>query len=233
MELQSSATLTARTGTRRLRGPARREQLLDITCRLIVERSFHGVSIEAVAQRAGLTRAAVYKHFRDLHDLLEEVIDREMTRALAQVSETTPVDVSNGGPVKVMLEGFTSFLDAVEEAPARWKLVLMPPEGAPAILQERIAVGRAIIVDRLAGAVAPALALDPDFPDPELTARMLSTVSDEYARLLLTDPVRFSKARLIIHAEWFARRLLGRALRATPPPSGRSRETRPGPQRSR
>jgi AcrR family transcriptional regulator len=225
---QSSATSTARAVTRRLRGPARRDQLLDITCRLIVERSFHGVSIEAVAQRAGLTRAAVYKHFRDLHDLLEGVIDREMTRALVQVSETTPVDVSDGGPVKVMLEGFTAFLAAVEEEPARWKLVLMPPEGAPAILQERIAVGRAIIVDRLAGAVAPALALDPDYPDPELTARMLSAVSDEYARLLLTDPVRFSKGRLMIHAEWFARRLLGGPLQAAAPSIGRSPKSRRG-----
>ena len=198
-----------RVGTRRLRGPARREQLLDITCRLIVERSFHDVSVEAVAQRAEVTRAAVYKHFRDRHQLLEAVIDREMSRALRQVSETTPGALSEGAPAEVMLKGFMAFLEAVQEEPARWRLVLMPPEGAPAILQECIAAGRAIIVDRLTGAVAPALALDPELPDPALTARMLSAVSDEYARLLLTDPVRFAPDRLVVHARWFVEHLLG------------------------
>ena len=214
---QTSRKSGERRGTRRMRAPDRREQLLDIACLLIVERSFHGVSVEAIAQRAGLTRAAVYKHFRDLHELLEAVIDREMNRALWQVSETTPVDLSAGAPVDVMINGYTAFLEAVQEHPARWKLVLMPPEGAPATLQERIAAGRAIIIDRLTGAVRPALAQDPEYPDPELTARMLSAVSDEYARLLLIDPVRYAPDRLVVHARWFARHLLGSATPGPPP----------------
>jgi hypothetical protein len=40
-------------------------------------------------------------------------------------------------------------------------------------------------------------------PDPELTARLLSTVADEYARLLLGDPRRFPPERLLLHARWW------------------------------
>ena len=39
-------------------------------------------------------------------------------------------------------------------------------------------------------------------PDPELTARTLSAMADEYARLVLTDPDTFSVDRLLRHARW-------------------------------
>ena len=40
----------------------------------------------------------------------------------------------------------------------------------------------------------------------ELTARVLSAVSDEFARLMLSDPDRFPPERLLDHARW----MLGR-----------------------
>jgi hypothetical protein len=39
-------------------------------------------------------------------------------------------------------------------------------------------------------------------PDPELTARALSAVADEAARLLLSDPERYPPTRLVDHARW-------------------------------
>ena len=79
-----------------MRAPARRQQLLDVTTEVIVEHGFAAATIEAIAQRAGITRAVIYQHFGNLETLLETVIDREMTRALSQVSETTPSDLSAG-----------------------------------------------------------------------------------------------------------------------------------------
>ena len=69
--------------TRRLRMQAgeRREQLLDATKAIVAERGFHGVSIEAVAREAGITRPIVYGHFQDLNGLLESLVDREAARA--------------------------------------------------------------------------------------------------------------------------------------------------------
>ncbi len=39
-------------------------------------------------------------------------------------------------------------------------------------------------------------------PDPELTARTLSAVADESARLLLTDPRGYPIERVLAHARW-------------------------------
>jgi hypothetical protein len=74
----------------------------------------------------------------------------------------------------------------------------MPPEGAPAILRERVARGREAVVATLAEVVRPGLAS----PDPGLTARALSAVADEAARLLLADPDEYPIDRLVAHARW-------------------------------
>lgn len=187
---------------RRLAASERRGQLLDVATALIVERGFRGASIELVAQRAGITRAVIYQHFPNLQALLEAAVEREMSRALVQVSQTTLTDLSEGDPRELMLNSLQAYLSAVRDHPDTWRLVLMPPEGAPEILQKRIAQGRASVLASLTRAVRPALGLD-EPGDAELTARILSAVSDEYARLLLTDPVRNTPERLLGHARWW------------------------------
>lgn len=187
---------------RRMRAPERREQLLDVAAQIAVERSFHAVSVEAVAQGAGVTRAVIYQHFGGRLAMLEAVIDRETSRALAHVSETTPGDLSKGEPKELMLESLEAYLSAVHDHPLTWQLVLMPPEGAPEMLRRGIEKGRRSVLERLAGAVRPGLAVG-DSGDPELTARLLSAISDEYARLLLTDPKRYPPKRLLHHARWW------------------------------
>jgi AcrR family transcriptional regulator len=181
---------------------ARREQLLDVATQLAVDEGFHAVSVEAVARRAGITRAVIYQHFRDLHELLEAVVDRETSRALAQVSETTLGDLSEGDPRELMLESLDAYLSAVRDHPTTWRLVLMPPEGAPKILRHRIEQGRRSVLAQLAKAVRPTLR-GANVDDAELTARILSATSDEYARLVLTDPVRYPPERLMRHARWW------------------------------
>src|SRR3954454_5431761 len=160
---------------RRMRAPARREQLLDVTTQLVVERGFPAVTIEAIAQRAGITRAVVYQHFGDLPTLLEAAIDREMTRARAQVSETTLADLDEGEPLELMLESLESYLRAVRDHPTTWRLGLMPPLGAPEKLRDAIAAGRRSVLGRMIAAVRPALGGAAD-DDAELTARVLSAI---------------------------------------------------------
>ena len=181
----------------------RREQLLDVALELVVEQGFHGVSVQLVAGRAGVSRPIVYEHFGDLAGLLAALVEREMAQALAQVSATELADLTEGDPVELMLDSLRRYLDAVEQHPRTWRLVLMPPEGAPELLRKGIGQGRAAVLNRLTRAVDPGFGRAGEAPDPELTARMLSAAADEYARLLLTDPARFSRERLLRHARWY------------------------------
>ena len=72
----------------------RREQLLDATKGIVTRHGFHAVSIEAVAREAGITRPIVYDHFRDLGGLLDALVERETTRALAQLAAVLPPDLA-------------------------------------------------------------------------------------------------------------------------------------------
>ncbi len=196
-------TSLTQTGRRaRLSGAERREQILDVTKELAFERGFHAVSIEVVAREAGISRPVVYNHFDDLPGLLEALIDRESQRALQQLAAVLPKDFGPSETVDQMLAALRDYLEVVEADPLTWRLVLMPPEGAPEILRERIAQGRtgviALLTEIVRGGGGP---IGPS-PDPELTARTLSALSDEGARLILTDPEHFSAERIVEHARW-------------------------------
>jgi AcrR family transcriptional regulator len=186
----------------RMTAEQRREQLLDVTKELVGEHGFHGVSIEAVAKRAGISRPVVYGHFGDLQGLLEAMLEREGAGALRQLADVLPVDARQADPQQALRSALRGYLEAVRGDPVTWRLVLMPPEGAPRLLRDRITEGRDAVIATLAAYVERGGAPGRESPDPELTARLLSAVADESARLLLTDPDRYSIDRLTRHASW-------------------------------
>jgi AcrR family transcriptional regulator len=192
------------TKSTRLTGPQRREQILDATRALADERGFHAVSIDAVAKRAGITRPVVYDHFADLPGLLQALLEREGARAVEQLMPLLPRPAQGVGPRDLLVGALRGFLEAVRAEPVTWRLVLMPPEGAPALLRERVSQVRAEVTGRLAEVAPQALtggrAERP--PDPELTAITLQAISEEAARLMLERPDEFPIERLVAHAEW-------------------------------
>jgi AcrR family transcriptional regulator len=188
----------------------RREQLLDVTKQLVADQGFHAVSIERVAREAGISRPIVYGHFHDLPGLLEALVERESLRALSQLATFLPTDLGQGDPREELLAALRGYLQAVQEDPATWRLVLMPPEGAPDVLRKQIARGRAAVVAQLADAVRSGSGPGGESPDPELTAMTLSALSDEAARLVLTDPERFPAERILAHARWLLQQLPSR-----------------------
>jgi hypothetical protein len=102
-----------------------------------------------------------------------------------------------------MLNALDAYLNAVRSQPTTWRLILMPPEGAPQALRDKIAAGRDSALERLSAAVQPLVDRNPHMPDAELTARILSALSDEYARLVLDRSGRFRVERLVEHARWW------------------------------
>src|SRR6476469_8522390 len=129
----------------RMTGADRREQLIDTTRDLVEEQGFHAVSIDAVARRAGITRPVVYDHFPTLGALLEATLDRETARALGQLVASLPAPGS-AERSELLLRRVGAFLGVGGAGPVPWRLVLMPPEGAPLSLRDPIKAGRRAIV---------------------------------------------------------------------------------------
>ena len=196
--------------------PGLRRQILDVAAEMVAENGFHDISIEAVAQGAGISRPIVYEHFGDLAGLLEAVIGQVGERALTQLAAVLPSGPESEDPRDRLLAAFRGYLEAARSDPTTWRLVLMPPEGAPETLRGGIAVGRRAVVAQLADTVRGGLGTGERSPDPELTASMLSWVADESARLMLTHPDEYPVERILDHARWVLDQIAPRLARPGP-----------------
>lgn len=208
----------------------RREQVIDAALRVIVEQGYEGVSIEAIARTAGVTRPVIYDHFPNLGALLQALIEREERIALDQLAEVVP-DVELAGsadPVALLGSGVRRFLEAVVSRPPTWRLILLPLDGTPAIVREHVERNRALILERLqllvraivgrrSGSAAAERAgesgperIGEDPVDVELAARSIMALAEEAGRRALTDPERFPPERY----EAFVRSVMGRLAAA-------------------
>jgi AcrR family transcriptional regulator len=175
----------------------RREQLIDAALSVILARGYEGVTIEAIARAAGVTRPVIYDHFENLGALLQALIGREERYALAQLAQVVPQRPGDRDPAELLAVGVRRFLDAVASRPATWRIILLPLEGTPAIVRRNVETNRARTLERIEDLVRwavercePAHGLD-----VELTARAILSFGEEAGRMVLTDARHYSPQR--------------------------------------
>lgn len=175
----------------------RREQLIDAALSVILEQGYSGVSIEAIARTAGVTRPVVYDHFPNLGQLLQALIAREEQYALEQLQEIVPENPGQFEPIELLISSIRRFLNAVAARPATWRIILLPPEGNPAIVRELVERNRATTLAQIERLVRLTMTRPevPDDLDIELAARAIRDLGEEAGRMVLTDPDRYSPER--------------------------------------
>jgi AcrR family transcriptional regulator len=175
----------------------RREQLIDAALSVIVEQGYGGVSIEAIARAAGVTRPVVYDHFPNLARLLHALVEREERYSLGELDAVVPEDPGQHDPVELLASGVRRFLDAVVARPDTWRIILLPLEGTPAIVREHVETGRRRMLERIERLVGWAVEVHglPRDLDVELTARAVRDLGEQAGRMVLTDPDRYSPDR--------------------------------------
>lgn len=62
---------------------AREEQILDVAQRLLLERGYHGLTMDRIATAIDYSKGTVYQHFQNKEDLLVAVMMRSCTTRLA------------------------------------------------------------------------------------------------------------------------------------------------------
>jgi AcrR family transcriptional regulator len=177
----------------------RREQLLDVTLGIIVQRGWSALSIEAVAREAGITRPVVYGLFDDLPGLLNALFERETQRVLAQLGDVIPGDPGDRDADELLVESLHTYLAAVQATPDTWRLVLLPVEGTPDVLKERVAGYRRIVrtqLERILGWGVKRRG-GPQWLDVELYAGIVQAVGEYAATLVLTEPDRYPPERVV------------------------------------
>jgi AcrR family transcriptional regulator len=175
----------------------RREQLIDAALSVILEQGYGGVSIEAIARAAGVTRPVIYDHFPNLGTLLHTLVEREERYSREQLERVVPDDPGDSDPVEVLAGSVRRFLDAVTARPTTWRIILLPLDGTPAIVRQHVETHRAKILERIERLVHWAINRNelPSDLDVELTARAIRDLGEEAGRMVLTDPKRYSPDR--------------------------------------
>lgn len=194
----------------RMSAESRRDQILDATRQVVDVDGFHAASIERIAQECGITRTLIYQQFGSLSGMLVAMVDREFQHATAgfmlAIQRQPPSDKEK------FTAALAGMLDAVDAAPATWRMFLMPPEGGPPELFERLAKSRALTLSYISMALE-ASGLEKTIivsEDRELTIRMMYAVAEELVKLRLQDPKTYTTERLLAQAEWLSRALFQR-----------------------
>lgn len=177
---------------RRMSAEGRREQILDVTLAIIDAEGVYAATPNRIAEEAGVSRPVLYQQFGDLSALFVELVDREAKRAAAQFADAVArLDGSaEPGPFGHVFEGT---LSAIDSHPATWRLFLLPPQGAPIELHDRLASAQAVVRRFLEQELRRHF---PSLPEPEYTARMVQAAGRELLQLHLVDPDNATSERL-------------------------------------
>jgi AcrR family transcriptional regulator len=168
---------------------------------LLAEAGFEGVTVEAVAQRAGVARSTVYRRFPDRTRLVESVLHHA-----CQVPAVEPDTGSVGGDLLAVAKGLRRVLTATEFGRAL-PAVVAAAAGNPEVAEANrafVATRRRVSLEAVARGVERG-EVDPDL-DPEVLIDMV--VGPVFHRLFLSGrPVT---------DEWLAE-LVDRSVRACAP----------------
>lgn len=85
-----------------VRGTRRKAQLVDAAARLFHRHGYRNVSLDDIAAAVGVTGPALYRHFRNKHDLLVAAMDEQVTRSEAVATQA----LSGDGAVEERLETY-------------------------------------------------------------------------------------------------------------------------------
>lgn len=98
---------------RAVRTRLRRRQLLDAAARLMDRKGFHSVSMQALADEAGVSVGLIYKYFSNKEDLLLAVI----VNVLDAFSARVPAAIAAAGqdPVDRIVAGFRAYCTVIAE----------------------------------------------------------------------------------------------------------------------
>jgi AcrR family transcriptional regulator len=185
-------------------GPERRRpQVLDAALDLFLERGYEGASMQAVADRAEVTKPVVYACFPSKEELFRALLRREEARILGEI-QAAFAEADLADPERTLTGGFTAFLHAVAASPEVYRLIFLQEGGGNMAVARRIQRGREAQVDALSLLARGWLERDSREKRTEneldATARLLGNaiagLAEAGARLLLSGVDRWTPESL-------------------------------------
>lgn len=154
----------------RMSAADRRLVILEAARLAFAERGYHEVSLEAIAGRAGVSKALLYEHFGSKRELYVAVLELHTGDLVERIGDA----VAGAEPGEArLLAGVEAFLDFVQDRRGGWRIILRnagDPDvtAAMARLRDGVAAAVAVLMSE------EALSAFPDQPQGERAIQMLA-----------------------------------------------------------
>lgn len=138
----------------RMSPEARREQLIELGLEMVSERPLDQVSIEAIAEAAGVSRALLFHYFESKQDFHVAIAATQARQML----ECTAPDPSLEDPLAILQSSMTAFIDYVSENRSSYMTFMRGASSSDATMRAIFDDTRAVMAQRVLDHV-PALGL--------------------------------------------------------------------------
>jgi AcrR family transcriptional regulator len=159
----------------------RRPLVLDAALPLFARDGYEAVSMQTIADAAGVSKPVLYSCYASKEELFEELMRREERKLWHMVEDSVPAPGALGDKQDLLRYGLAALLRAVVEAPDAFRVIYLQRHG-----ETRIEQGRRHWERRM-GEVLAAWTLLPD-RETALMGRMLVALAELGFRVLLEEP---------------------------------------------
>jgi AcrR family transcriptional regulator len=165
---------------------------------VLADCQLHELSMEAVAEAAGVGKPVLYTAFRTRTELVSALLRREHQRGLEQVLAGMPEDLTVAGSAGAYAATVSAFLRVVLENPPRWRLILTVPDSAPREYRDALRRARSSILGQAQELAKAGIALEPRLADldPVLLGHTMLSFAEMLGRLAVNDPDTYPRERL-------------------------------------
>jgi AcrR family transcriptional regulator len=190
--------VTTDTSTGPSRGPRtrltpdqRRTQLIELGVSLLATRSLDELTIDVLAEEAGISRGLLYHYFGNKQDFREAVVRRAVGDL---VEQTAPPE--GGEPLERLLASVAAYVDYVVANYQGYVSIVRGAAGGNETLRRIYEETRAALTDRIFTEDAQGEII-PDTPAARLMVRGWSAMGEEMVLTWVADPRGVSREQLL------------------------------------
>jgi AcrR family transcriptional regulator len=185
---QPTTTRAART---RLSPDQRRTQLLDLGVGLLATRSLDELTIDLLAEEAGISRGLLYHYFGTKNDFHEALVRRAIDDLVEQTAPPT------GGELTERLHASVAvYVDYVSANYEGYASIVKAAQGGNETLRRLYDGARTALTDRIF-TVDPAGDLAPDTPAARLMVRGWAALTEELVLTWAREPAGVTRDELV------------------------------------
>lgn len=131
-ERMSRARASAR---KRMRGPERRAQLLEVARKVFGSHGFHTVTMDTVAREAGVTKPILYDHFPSKRELYLALLEADLELLRTRLDTALQAPTGNRERIRASFQAYFDFVDDHAEG---FRLLMQEAIGAERQFREMV-----------------------------------------------------------------------------------------------